>query len=297
MVLSIEEAMTNDLNTIDWMDNTTRQRALDKMNLMDNLIGYPSNPRNYSDLPISTNEFFINTLRSRVNSFQLELKQLEQPADRQKWLMTADTINAYYDPTRNEMVFPAGIMQTPFFNISWPWETNFGGLGMVMGHENTHGFDNQGRDYDGTGLLIDWWTEESAQQFDERVDCVINQYSQYEVLPGVYINGNLTQGENIADMGGIKNAYYAYLANFGDQANQPSIVPGLSKIQLFFVAFAQGWCQVATPQYLEIQVKTDPHSPAEYRVIGPLQDLPEFSQVFNCPTDSYMNPTNRCQVW
>jgi len=211
--------------------------------------------------------------------------------------MTPSTINAYYDPTRNEMVFPAGIMQTPYFNLSWPWSMNFGGLGMIMGHENTHGFDNQGRDYDGTGQLIDWWTKSSSENFNSRVQCVIDQYSQYEVLPGVYVNGELTQGENIADMGGIKNAYYAYKKLAGSEFNNPSIIKGLSNVQLFFVAYAQGWCEVATPQALEVQVKTDPHSPARYRVIGPLQDLPEFSQVFSCPVGSYMNPRSRCEVW
>ena len=197
---------------------------------------------------------------------------------------------------------------------------------MIAGHENTHGFDSQGRNYDGTGRLVNWWTPESAAAFNERVGCVINQYSQYEVLPGIYINGNLTQGENVADMGGIKNAYNAYMKIAGAKASQPSIVKGLSNIQLFIVAYAQGWCQVATPQSLEVQVAVDPHSPARYRVIGyvvgrcwlilvdfgclvrivltrsrndlsPLQDLPEFSAAFSCPVGSYMNPPTRCQVW
>ena len=145
---------------------------------------------------------------------------------------------------------------------------NFGGLGMIMGHECTHGFDDEGRDYDGTGRLVDWWTAASSEQFNQRVQCVINQYSQYEVLPGVYVNGNLTQGENIADMGGIKNAYYAYKSYDPKGFFNPSIVPGLNNVQLFFVAYAQGWCEVATPQALELQVKTDVHSPARYRVIG-----------------------------
>jgi putative endopeptidase len=297
MIQSIEDAMHQDLNSLSWMDDQTRSQALTKLSLIANMIGYPDNPRNYTDVPIQADDFLVNVLYSNANSFMRNLHKLKEPADRYEWEMTPPTVNAYYDPTKNEMVFPAGILQSPFFNLSYPLAMNYGGAGMVMGHELTHGFDNQGKDYDGTGTLRDWWQPQTEEEFDRRAQCVINQYSQFQPLPGVFVNGKLTQGENIADMGGIKNSFSAYTKLAGNQANAPSIVQGLTNGQLFFVAFAQGWCQKATDNYIKIHVKTDPHSPARFRVIGPLVNLPEFSQTFNCPAGSFMNPTNRCTVW
>lgn len=166
-----------------------------------------------------------------------------------------------------------------------------------MGHELTHGFDNQGRDYDGQGKLTNWWLPATSTKFDQKVQCVINQYSQFEVLPNLYVNGKLTQGENIADMGGIKNSYNAFKTVIGNQADAPSIVPGLTNMELFFVSFAQGWCEKATDEALRNQVETNPHSPAKFRVLGPLINLPEFSDTFKCASGTPMNPTSRCQVW
>jgi len=223
--------------------------------------------------------------------------------------MTPPTVNAYYDPEKNQMVFPAGILQDPFFNSDFPDCMNYGGIGMVQGHELTHGFDNQGRDYDGDGVLEDWWLPETSQKFNEKVQCMINQYSNFQIIPGVNINGQLTQGENIADNGGIGNAFRAYKAVVGDQGlNSPSIVANLTNAQLFFVAFGQTWCEKATDDYYRVAVQTDPHSPAPFRILGPLMNLPVFASTFNCPAGAYMNPqepcgpnppngTCRCSVW
>jgi putative endopeptidase len=293
----IEAAMQADIEQIEWMDNTTRQRALQKLSLVSNMIGGPENPRNYSDVTVNPDTFFENVVSANIFMMQTQLDQIEQPADKDLWGMTPPTVNAYYDPTRNQMVFPAGILQQPFFNVSFPKAMNHGGVGMVMGHELTHGFDNQGRDYDGTGRLTNWWLPATSSKFDQKVQCVIQQYSQFEVLPNVYVNGKLTQGENIADMGGIKNSYNAFKTVIGNQADAPSIVPGLTNMELFFVAFAQGWCEKATDEALKNQVETNPHSPAKFRVLGPLINLPEFSDTFKCAQGTPMNPTSRCQVW
>lgn len=295
MVSAIEAAMTSRLQTIAWMDNQTRAKALQKISLVGNYIGYPDHIRNISFQ--LTDDYFTNYVASTKYSFFQSLGRIGKPADKAIWSMTADTINAYYDPTRNEMVFPAAILQAPYFDVSRPPAMNFGGGGMIMGHELTHGFDSSGKDYDGNGKLTNWWQPGTSQQFNDKVQCVINQYSQFEVLPGVFIDGKLTQGENVADMGGIKNSYDAYLSLYGPEANQPSIVPGLTNIQLFFVAYGQGWCGVARPEYLKNQVKTDPHSWARFRTLGPLMNFPSFAKTFSCPSGSYMNPTNRCEVW
>jgi len=166
-----------------------------------------------------------------------------------------------------------------------------------MGHELTHAFDNQGRDYDGDGVLTNWWTDATSQKFNEKVKCVIDQYSKFEVLPGIFVDGKLTQGENIADMGGIKNAYNSYVIVDPTNADKPSVVPKLTNKQLLFVSFSQNWCSLIRPSRQAILVKVDPHSPPRFRVLGPLMNLPEFSATFKCKQGSYMNPVNRCEVW
>jgi len=295
MIKQIEDAMTAKLKTISWMDDQTRGRALEKISLIANYIGYPDHLRNNSYIPGV--DFFNNVMKTlSLNTYQM-VSKIGKPEDKTIWSMTADTVNAYYDPTRNEMVFPAAILQYPYFKADYPPSMNFGGAGMIMGHELTHGFDNQGRDYDGTGKLVNWWRPQTSKAFDAKVKCVIDQYSKFEVLPGVFINGQLTQGENIADMGGIKNAHDAYVAAYPDEADKPSIVPGLTNRELLFVTFAQGWCGVATNEYLANQVKTDPHSWARFRVLGPLINFQTFADTFKCPVGSFMNPKDRCTVW
>lgn len=297
MIQDIEDAMHENLLKLDWMDDQTRAQALTKLSLVFNMVGLPDVPTNYT-FQIDTNDYGNTMLYSNYDAFTRRITKLQEPADRTEWEMTAATVNAYYDPTKNEMVFPAGILQTPFFNATgFPLAMNYGGIGMVMGHELSHGFDNQGRDYDGTGLLRDWWQPATSQRFNERVQCIIDQYSKFQPIPGVFVNGKLTQGENIADNGGIKLSYHAFLKAAGNSAPQPSVIPGLTNSQLFFVNFAQGWCAKWTDAMTRVRVKTDPHSPPRFRVLGPLMNFPEFSDAFSCPAGSNMNPANRCAVW
>lgn len=296
LLKGILSAMKADLNGLPWMDNTTRGRALTKLSMIDHLIGSPINPETYSSVEIGV-DYFTNIQNAEQFAASDRFATIGTLTDRKAWQMTAPTVNAYYDPTLNEMVFPAGILQQPFFNHSFPPEMNAGGIGMVMGHELTHGFDNQGRLYDGTGTLNNWWMPDTGKKFDAKVQCVIDQYSKFSPIPGVHVNGKLTQGENIADMGGIKNSFSALSTLLGKAVNDPSIVPKLSRGQLFFVAFAQGWCTKASDAYYRLHAATDPHSPPMFRVLGPLMNLPAFSTTFNCPAGSPMNPPDRCEVW
>jgi len=297
MLSGIINAMSSDINSINWMDATTRAKALQKLSMVTHLIGSPENPRNYSDLYIGA-QFYQNTISAEVYNTLFNYRSIGKMSDKMLWEMTAPTVNAYYDPSRNQMVFPAGILQQPFYNDSYPPNLNYGVIGMVMGHELTHGFDNQGRLYDGSGLLINWWDNNTNKAFNDKVQCFIDQYSKFQPIPGVFINGQLTQGENIADNGGIRNSFRAYTVTVGpDHLNDPSIIPYLTNAQLFFVAFGQTWCEIATDAYYRLQVVLDVHSPAKFRVLGPLMNFPSFAESFKCPQGSAMNPTNQCAVW
>eukprot|EP01124_Arcella_intermedia_P027790 TRINITY_DN550_c0_g1_i1.p1 TRINITY_DN550_c0_g1~~TRINITY_DN550_c0_g1_i1.p1 ORF type:complete len:663 (-),score=90.37 TRINITY_DN550_c0_g1_i1:46-2034(-) len=291
----IVSAMNFDINNITWMDSVTQQKALTKLSMVTHLIGAPDQPDNYDDVNI-TSDYFQNRMDATVYGRVKSYRKVGQNTDKTEFDMTAPTVNAYYDPSRNQMVFPSGILQQPFFNVSYPNAMNYGGIGLVMGHELTHGFDNQGRLYDGNGLLTNWWSDATNQKFNDKVQCVIDQYSKFEILPGVFVNGELTQGENIADMGGIKNAFHAY--SQVEDINGPSIVSGFTNGQLFFLSFGQTWCQKATDEHWRVSTQTDPHSPGIFRVLGPLMNLPAFADVWSCPAGSRMNnPATRCQVW
>jgi len=296
MIEEIEDSMLDDLKSIPWMDQETRNNAIDKLKAIANMIGYPDPPYLYPNFNPQSDSYLQNQINSQFTAIKRKLDNVGLKSNRFAWGMSGDTVNAYYDPTRNEMVFPAGIMQTPFFNKSFPLAMNYGGIGMVMGHELTHAFDNQGRDFDLNGVLRDWWTNATSQKFNEKVKCVIDQYSKFEVLPNVFVDGKLTQGENIADMGGIKNAFHSYVGA-DSNADKPSIVTKLTNKQLFFVSFAQNWCSLTRPATQIILIKVDPHSPSRFRVLGPLINLKEFSDVFKCKSGSTMNPVNRCEVW
>eukprot|EP00026_Physarum_polycephalum_P004677 Phypoly_transcript_04699.p1 GENE.Phypoly_transcript_04699~~Phypoly_transcript_04699.p1 ORF type:complete len:701 (+),score=99.60 Phypoly_transcript_04699:197-2104(+) len=297
MIQNIEAMMHLNLETISWMDNITRANAIQKLGMVTNQIGSPNYNLTYEGLEIDT-QFFNNSVSASIWNFEYMANQIEQPSNKNLWEMTPPTVNAYYDPTKNGMVFPAGILQNPFFDKSFAAAIYFGGAGVIMGHELTHGFDDSGRNYDGNGVLRNWWQPATSAKFDSLVSCVIEQYDQFEVLPGLYINGNLTQGENIADMGGSKLSYLALQNEIGEaNMTAPSVVPGLTNAQLFFIAYAQGWCAVQTPESLRIQVATDPHSTPRYRVLGPLINHPYFAPTFNCPVGSYMNPEHKCSVW
>jgi len=210
--------------------------------------------------------------------------------------MTAPTVNAYYDPQRNQMVFPAGIMQPPFYGINQGLAVNAGAIGMVVGHELTHGFDDEGSQFDAKGNLAGWWTSAASDRFKTKISCVEKQYSAYVALPGLHVNGALTLGENIADNGGLKLAFEAYRA-LRSSAKEAVVADGLSEDQQFFLGFAQGWCSVYRPDFERMVVQTNPHSPPRFRVRGPLTNMPQFGDAFACKVGSPMRPTNTCSVW
>jgi len=293
---SIVSSFEVNAQRLPWMDPTTSQRALEKLSKILRLIGYPENPRNYTTYTFGAH-YVKNLLGVNQDQFSRAMAQAGKESNRKQWEMSADTVNAYYSPQKNEMVFPAGILQSPFFDPTYPACMNYGGIGMVGGHELTHSLDSQGRDFNGDGRLQDWWARETSQQFQKRVECIIAQYSRFSPLPGYYVNGNLTQGENIADAGGLKTAHSAYINTHPNDVHQPSIVPGLDNEQLFFVGFAQTWCSKLTPAAIRQRLLTDPHSPPRFRVNGPAMNLPAFSTAFKCPANSPMNPPQRCQIW
>lgn len=298
LIHRIEDAFASNLPKLAWMDDATRKRANDKKKTLTNKIGYPDAWRDYSKLSIKKGSYFQAAMASRRFDFDFEAEKIGKPVDKKEWGMTPPTVNAYYNPLVNEMVFPAGILQPPFFDRSFPMAMNFGGIGMVMGHELSHGFDDQGRKFDPNGKLQEWWEPTVSAKFDERAACVDDLYSGYEVQPGVKLNGKLTLGENIADLGGIKQAYAAWKRYAADNTDAAAAaVEGLTNDQLFFVSFAQTWCSLQTPEIERMLATVDPHSHPKFRVIGPLSNLPAFAETFQCAAETPMNPKDRCEVW
>ena len=298
MVGRIESAFESNLPALSWMDDATRTRAVGKKQALKNKIGYPDKWRDYSKLAVKKGNYFASAIAARNFEFEFRANKIGKPMDKAEWNMTPPTVNASYNPLLNEMVFPAGILQPPFFDRTFPMPMNFGGIGMVMGHELTHGFDDQGRKFDPSGKLTEWWEPAVSAKFEERAQCVSNLYSSYEVQPGLKINGQLTLGENIADLGGIKEAYSAYKRWAEEHPEQSrSAVEGLTNDQLFFVGFAQTWCSIQTPEIERMLVTVDPHSHPRYRVMGPLSNFDAFAQAFQCGEGTPMNPKDSCQVW
>uniref|UniRef100_A0A674NDR0 endothelin-converting enzyme 1 n=1 Tax=Takifugu rubripes TaxID=31033 RepID=A0A674NDR0_TAKRU len=292
------------LDRLGWMDGTTRQAAKEKADAIYDMIGFPEfilDPKELDDVydgyEVSDESFFQNMLNFYNFSSRVMADQLRKPPNKDQWSMTPPTVNAYYMPTKNGIVFPAGILQAPFYAHDHPKALNFGGIGVVMGHELTHAFDDQGREYDKEGNLRPWWQNSSVEAFRERTECMVDQYSQY-LVNTEHVNGKQTLGENIADNGGLKAAYHAYQSwvwKNGEEKRLPAI--NLTNDQLFFVGFAQVWCSVRTPESAHEGLVTDAHSPPRYRVIGTLANFPEFSQHFHCPVGTPMNTGKRCEVW
>jgi endothelin-converting enzyme/putative endopeptidase len=293
MVKAIEAAMEKNLGQLAWMDEPTRKAAFAKLHDINNKIGYPDKWRSYDALTVTRDSFLSNLERASVFESKRVLDKIGKPVDRNEWFMTPPTVNAYYEPSLNEMVFPAGILQPPFYNRAAPMAVNFGAAGMVMGHELTHGFDDEGRKYDAKGNLTDWWTPAVNQEFEKRAACVAEQYDGYTVLGDLHLNGKLTLGENIADLGGIKLAHSAYLA----ARKGPSKLGEFTDEQLFFLGTAQAWCGNRRDAFARMRVTTDPHSPPEYRVNGPLSNLKEFADAFQCKPDAKMVRQSQCVVW
>jgi putative endopeptidase len=298
MIEGIQTAFANNLPGLTWMDDTTRTRALGKKGAIVNKIGYPDKWRDYGTLKLKKGDFFGNMLASARFEYEREAAKVGKPVDRTEWGMTPPTVNAYYNPLNNEMAFPAGILQPPFFSKDFPAPMNYGGIGMVMGHELTHGFDDEGRKFDAQGRLTEWWEPSVSEKFESRAQCIDDQYTSYEVQPGLHLNGKLTLGENIADNGGIKQAYNAYKAyEAAHPGSEKPAVEGLTNDQLLFVGFAQTWCSLATPQIEQMLVSVDPHSPPRFRVNGPLSNYSQFWETFSCAAGTTMHPAKPCEVW
>ncbi len=300
MIAEIEAAMKTNLEHLAFMDDPTRARALEKLEMIANKIGYPDSWRNYDALTVERGSYFENVRRANAFEEKRQLAKIGKPLDRSEFGMTPPTVNAYYDASLNEMVFPAGILQPPFYANQATNGLNYGAIGMVMGHELTHGFDDEGRQFDGHGNLTDWWTRTVGDEFKKRAACVTSQFDAYTVADDVHVNGKLTLGENIADLGGIKLAYRAFKDALAHQKTES--VPAATTFtpeQQFFLGFAQGWCGSTRPEQQRLHVATDPHAPPRYRVIGPLSNTPEFAEAFSCKAGSPMvrAAAKRCDVW
>ncbi|KAJ8680284.1 hypothetical protein QAD02_016071 [Eretmocerus hayati] len=304
MINEIRIAFIKNLKNLDWMDAETRKSAEEKANAITDMIGFPDfilNPREldekYTDLFIEPTEYFLNNVRLNKYNLKKNLEKLDQPVNKTTWIMPPPTVNAYYTPPKNQIVFPAGILQSPFYDMENPSSLNFGGMGVVMGHELTHAFDDQGREYDLHGNLHQWWNNATIDRFKNRTECLVDQYGEFEI-EGRHVNGRQTLGENIADNGGLKAAYHAYLNTKKDYKDQLPL-PGLNLThrQLFFLNFAQVWCSTTTSEAMGVQIDKDSHCPAQFRVIGTLSNLEEFSKEFRCPRGSKMNPVHKCEVW
>ena len=295
MTDGISEAFARNLGPLDWMDAATKDKAKAKLAAMLRLIGYPDRFRTY-DYAIDRKNFAATKLAAQQFETSYQLGRIGKPVDKREWQMTPQTVNAYYDPQLNEMCFPAGILQPPFYDVKASVAVNLGGMGMIVGHELTHGFDDQGAQYDGTGNLSGWWPDSVTQAFSQRTHCVADYYGKYEVLPGLKLNGELTLGENIADMGGVKLAFEAYRAARAGAASVQQ-AEGLSEDQQFFVAVGQAWCTKSSEELDRMRVTVDPHSSPRLRVLGALSSLPEFGEAFHCPVGSKMRPAQMCKVW
>jgi putative endopeptidase len=298
MVNNIKEALADRIKTLDWMDEPTKQEALKKLAAFTVKIGYPDKWRDYSLLKVDRGSYALNVARGNMFETDRQLKKIGKPVDRSEWGMTPPTVNAYYNPNMNEIVFPAGIMQPPFFDPKADDAVNYGGMGAVIGHEMTHGFDDQGRQYDAVGNLRDWWSPASAAAYTERSKAIVGQYAGYEPLPTLHINGELTQGENIADIGGVKVAYMALQKAIAKKGPQPKI-DGFTPEQRFFLGFAQIWRNNQREEDLKLRLNTDPHSPGRFRTIGPLSNMTEFQKAFDIPDGSPMvRPADqRVNIW
>ena len=292
MVHAISAAFGHELDTLAWMDAPTRERAHEKLDAMAYLIGYPSKWKTY-EFEIDPKTYAGNAQRARAFDLARELAKIDKAVDREEWQMSPPTVNAYYDPQRNHMVFPAGVLQPPFYDVKSSPAVNLGAIGMVVGHELTHGFDDEGSQYDAKGNLKNWWEPSVNERFKEKTACVADQYSQYEPLPGLKLNGQLTLGENIADLGGVKLAYAAFRATRSAEAAHVA-AGGYSEDQQFFLATGQAWCAKYRPELERLMAQTNPHSPPRFRVQGALANLPEFAEAFAC---SARPDAKMCDVW
>ena len=297
MVAEIEKAFEANLGTLDWMDAPTKARALEKLRKIYNKIGYPDHWRSYDKLAVDRGSFLDSLLNAEAFEKARVLDKIGKPVDRTEWGMTPPTVNAYYSPLLNEMVFPAGILQPPYFDRAAGFPVNFGAIGMVVGHEATHGFDDEGRQFDPEGNLHEWWTPASDEAFRAKASCVERQYASEIAIDDIHLNGKLTLGENIADLGGIK---LAYLAMKDYAAKNPPLSPSrFTPEQQFFLGFAQSWCTKQRPEFSRVRAVTDSHSPPFLRVNVPLRNFAPFAEAWHCGAGKpmAMPAAQRCEVW
>jgi putative endopeptidase len=296
MVHHIEAAMAQDLQKLSWMTPATKQKAEEKLRAITNKIGYPDKWRDYSALKVVKGDAMGNLQRADEFEFNRQLQKIGKPVDRQEWLMSPPTVNAYYDPQMNNINFPAGILQPPFFDKKASDAVNYGAIGAVIGHELTHGFDDEGRQFDSKGNLNDWWTTTDAKSFDQREQCFINEYSSFELKGGVHMNGKLTLGENTADNGGLRLAWIALMNDLAGKT-LPKL-GGYDEAQQFFLGWGQIWCENETPEVERLQAQTNPHAIDRFRVNGTVSNMPEFQKAFGCKEGLPMVRGGKaCQTW
>ena len=291
-------AVYNDrLEKLDWMSDVTKKKAIEKLNAITRKIGYTDKWKDYKGLDINRDSYFKNIMNATQWNYQYEVSQVGKPVDRTQWGMTPPTVNAYYNPSNNEIVFPAGILQPPFFNADADDAVNYGGIGAVIGHELTHGFDDQGRNFDAKGNLSSWWTSEDSAKFVSKAQVIVNQFNEYKVLDTIHVNGELTLGENIADLGGVTISYEAFKRT--KQGKGDEKIDGLTPEQRFFLGFATIWAGDLRPEAQAQRIITDPHSPGLYRVNGTVSNLPEFYKAFGITNNDemYRPDSVRAKIW
>ncbi len=295
MVRRIEDAMGQRIRALDWMSPETKQQALVKLAGIRNKIGYPDKWRDYSSVTIARGDFAGNVERAHQFESRRDINKIGKPVDHGEWDISAPTVDAYYNPQMNDINFPAGVLQPPLYDPKMDDAPNYGDTGGTIGHELTHGFDDEGSQFDAKGNLKDWWTKEDREKFDARTKCVEDQYSRYVSVEDVHVNGKLTLGENVADLGGEILAYMAWRDATKDKNLQP--VDGLTPEQRFFIGFAQWDCANERPEDMRMRAMTDPHSPARYRINGVVVNMPDFAEAFSCKAGQPMMKENRCRIW
>lgn len=298
LVKALEAALEEDIKHLDWMSDATKVEAQKKLAAFRDKIGYPEKWRDYSSVKIDRNNPVENVQQIAAFNDRRDLGKIGKPVNEKEWDMTPPTVNAYYNPAMNDINFPAGILQPPFYDFKIDPAVNFGGIGVVIGHEMTHGFDDQGSQYDPQGNVRSWWTDEDRKKFEERTDCEVKEYSGFEVAPGQNLNGKLTLGENTADNGGLRIAYQALMSTLAEEnASTTQKIDGYTPAQRFFLGFGQVWCENVTEQAARLRAKTDPHSSGRWRTNGAVQNFDEFGKAFGCKVGQPMVPVNACRVW
>jgi putative endopeptidase len=298
MIANLQAALADRIKALDWMSEATKQKALTKLKAFGVKVGYPDTWRDWSGLKIDRGSYVANILRANVFESRRQMARIGKPIDRMQWDVNPHMVNAFYSPNMNEICFPAGILLPPFFDPEADDACNYGAIGMAIGHEMTHGFDDQGCQYDEAGNLKNWWTEADTKAFESRQAIVVKQFDEYKPFPDLAVNGKLTLGENIADLGGLKIAFEALKKQWAKHG-KPGLVDGFTPEQRFFLGYGQVWRSLSSDEYLRVQIATDPHTPARWRVIGPLSNMPEFFEAFDCGDGSVMKrpADQRPTIW